>query len=143
LVGRLAPDFKTLAGFRAENAAAIKNVCREFIVLCRSRGLFTEATVVIDGSKFKAVNHRDHNFTSGKMKTRMALIAGASLFCFAESAFAADATSAMVGTRKFDVNKTEWNGSPALKSYTITIADAGGGKLKDMAQWVNADGTTG
>jgi transposase len=74
LVGRLAPDFKTLADFRAENAAAITNVCREFIVLCRRWGLFTEATVAIDGSKFKAVNHRDRNFTSGKMKTRMALI---------------------------------------------------------------------
>jgi transposase len=74
LVGRLAPDFKTLADFRAQNAAAIKNVCREFIVLCRRWGLFTEATVAIDGSKFKAVNHRDRNFTSGKMKTRMAMI---------------------------------------------------------------------
>jgi transposase len=74
LVGRLAPDFKTLADFRAENTAAIKNVCREFIVLCRRWGLFSEATVAIDGSKFKAVNHRDRNFTSGKMKTRMALI---------------------------------------------------------------------
>ncbi len=74
LVGRLAPDFKTLADFRAGNTAAIKNVCREFIVLCRRWQLFTESTVAIDGSKFKAVNHRDRNFTSGKMKTRMALI---------------------------------------------------------------------
>jgi transposase len=74
LVGRLAPDFKTLADFRAENTAAIKNVCREFIVLCRRWNLFTEATVAIDGSKFKAVNHRDRNFTSGKMATRIALI---------------------------------------------------------------------
>jgi transposase len=74
LVGRLAPDFKTLADFRAGNTAAIKNVCREFIVLCRRWQLFTEATVAIDGSKFKAVNHRDRNFTSAKMKTRMALI---------------------------------------------------------------------
>jgi transposase len=74
LVGRLAPDFKTLADFRADNAAAIKNVCREFIVLCRQWGLLTETTVAIDGSKFKAVNHRDRNFTSGKMKMRMALI---------------------------------------------------------------------
>jgi transposase len=74
LVGRLAPDFKTLADFRAQNTAAIKNVCREFIVLCRRWNLFTEATVAIDGSKFKAVNHRDRNFTSGKMATRMALI---------------------------------------------------------------------
>ena len=46
----------------------------EFIVLCRSWGFFSEATVASDGSKFKAVNHRDRNFTSGKMKTRMALI---------------------------------------------------------------------
>lgn len=53
LVGRLAPDFKTLADFRSENVAAIKNVCREFIVLCRRWNLFTEATVAIDGSKFK------------------------------------------------------------------------------------------
>ena len=74
LVGRLAPDFKTLADFRSGNAAAIKNVCREFIVLCRRWNLFTEATVAIDGSKFKAVNHRDRNFTSGKMATRMALV---------------------------------------------------------------------
>lgn len=74
LVGRLAPDFKTLADFRSANAPAIKNVCREFIVLCRRWNLFTEATVAIDGSKFKAANHRDRNFTSGKMATRMALV---------------------------------------------------------------------
>ena len=74
LVGRLAPDFKTLANFRAGNTAAIKNVCRESIVLCRRWQLFTESTVAIDGSKFKAVNHRERNFTSGEMKTRMALI---------------------------------------------------------------------
>jgi transposase len=74
LVGRLAPDFKTLADFRAENTVAIKNVCSKFIVLCRGWKLFTEATVAIDGSKFKAVNHRDRNFTSAKMRTRMALI---------------------------------------------------------------------
>jgi transposase len=74
LVGRLAPDFKTLADFRSENTVAIKNVCREFVVLCRRWNLFTEATVAIDGSKFKAVNHRDRNFTSGKMATRMTLI---------------------------------------------------------------------
>lgn len=74
LVGRLAPDFKTLADFRAQNTAALKNVCREFIVLCRRWQFLTDATVAIDGSKFKAVNHRDRNFTSGKMAMRMALI---------------------------------------------------------------------
>jgi transposase len=74
LVGRLAPDFKTLAEFRAKNGIAIKNVCREFIVLCRGWGLFTESVVAIDGSKFKAVNHRDQNFTRGKMQIRLGLI---------------------------------------------------------------------
>src|SRR5215468_905292 len=74
LTGRLAPDFKTLADFRADNGAAIRGVCREFIVLCRRLGMFSQAIVAIDGSKFKAVNHRDRNFTSGKMKLRMELI---------------------------------------------------------------------
>jgi transposase len=74
LTGRLAPDFKTLADFRADNGVAIRGVCREFIVLCRRLGMFTQAVVAIDGSKFKAVNHRDRNFTSGKMKMRMELI---------------------------------------------------------------------
>jgi transposase len=74
LTGRLAPDFKTLADFRADNGAAIRGVCREFILLCRRIGMFTQAVVAIDGSKFKAVNHRDRNFTSGKMKLRMELI---------------------------------------------------------------------
>jgi transposase len=68
LTGRLAPDSKTLADFRADNGAAIRGVCREFIVLCRRLGLFSQAIVAIDGSKFKAVNHRDRNFTSAKMK---------------------------------------------------------------------------
>src|SRR6516164_4604252 len=74
LTGRLAPDFKTLADFRADNGAAIRGVCREFIVLCRRLGMFSQAVVAIEGSKFKAVNHRDRNFTSGKMKMRMQLI---------------------------------------------------------------------
>jgi len=74
LTGRLAPDFKTLADFRADNGGAIRGVCREFIVLCRRLGMFSQAVVAIDGSKFKAVNHRDRNFTSGKMQMRMQLI---------------------------------------------------------------------
>lgn len=50
LVGRLAPDFKTLADFRAEDAAAIKNVCREFIVLFHRWGLFTKRVMRIMGT---------------------------------------------------------------------------------------------
>jgi len=71
LTGRLTPDFKTIADFRKDNGQAIRNVCREFIVLCRRLNLFTEAIVAIDGSKFKAVNNRDKNFTNNKLKKRM------------------------------------------------------------------------
>ena len=72
LTGRLAPDFKTIADFRRDNGRAIRNVCREFVVLCRRLNLFSEAMVAIDGSKFKAVNNRDKNFTDNKLKKRMA-----------------------------------------------------------------------
>jgi transposase len=71
LTGRLTPDFKTIADFRKDNGKAIRNVCREFILLCRDLKLFSEATVAIDGSKFKAVNNRDKNFTDRKLKARM------------------------------------------------------------------------
>jgi hypothetical protein len=72
LTGRLAPDFKTIADFRKDNGAAIRLVCREFVMLCRKLSLFTDAFVAIDGSKFKAVNNRDKNFTRAKMKRRLA-----------------------------------------------------------------------
>src|ERR1017187_6130510 len=71
LTGRLMPDFKTIANFRKDNGKAIRQVCRQFIVLCRQVNLFTQALVAIDGSKFKAVNNRDKNFTPAKMKRRM------------------------------------------------------------------------
>ena len=72
LTGKLMPDFKTIADFRKDNGTAIRNVCREFIELCRSLDLFTEAIVAIDGSKFKAVNNRDKNFTDRKLAARRA-----------------------------------------------------------------------
>jgi len=71
LTGRLAPDFKTIADFRKDNGPAIRAACRQFIALCRRLELFTHAIVAIDGSKFKAVNTRDKNFTKGKLKKRM------------------------------------------------------------------------
>jgi len=74
LTGRLMPDFRTIADFRKDNGAAIREVCREFVVLCRRLELFSEASVAIDGSKFKAVNTRDRNFTQGKMQRRLAQI---------------------------------------------------------------------
>jgi transposase len=74
LTGRLVPDHKTIADFRKDNGHAIRQVCARFVVLCRTMGLLTEASVAIDGSKFKAVNNRDRNFTRAKMDRRMAQI---------------------------------------------------------------------
>jgi len=74
LTGRLAPDHKTIADFRRDNGPAIRKVCAQFVALCRAIGLLTRASVAIDGSKFKAVNNRDKNFTRAKMERRLAQI---------------------------------------------------------------------
>jgi transposase len=71
LTGRLAPDFKTIANFRKDNGEAIRLVCGAFVMLCRKLDLFKDDFVAIDGSKFKAVNTRDRNFTKAKMKRRL------------------------------------------------------------------------
>ena len=71
LTGRLMPDFKTIARFRKDNGKAIRAVCRQFVMLCQQLDLFSDALIAIDGSKFKAVNNRDRNFTSAKLKRRM------------------------------------------------------------------------
>jgi transposase len=71
LTQRLAPDFKTIANFRKDNGKAIRNVCRQFVMLCQQLDLFSDGVVAIDGSKFKAVNSSDRNFTNAKLKRRM------------------------------------------------------------------------
>jgi transposase len=71
LTNRLAPDFKTIADFRKNNGKAVRRVCTEFVMLCKKFDLFKDAFVAIDGSKFKAVNNRDKNFTRAKMKRRL------------------------------------------------------------------------
>jgi transposase len=71
LTGHLTPDFKTIADFRKDNGEAIRKVCRAFVLLCRRLDLLGGASVAIDGSKFKAVNNRDKNFTEAKMKRRL------------------------------------------------------------------------
>ena len=71
LVNRLTPDFKTIADFRKDNGAGIRRVCREFVLLCRKLKLFSDVMVAIDGSKFKAVNNRDKNFTDRKLAARL------------------------------------------------------------------------
>ena len=70
LLRRLAPDDKTICDFRKDNGPAIKKVCAQFVELCRRMGLLTKASVAIDGSKFKAVNNRDRNFTVAKVARR-------------------------------------------------------------------------
>jgi hypothetical protein len=72
LIGRLVPDHKTVADFRKDNGPAIRQVCTRFVGLCREIGLLSSGSVAIDGSKFKAVNNRDRNFTRAKMARRRA-----------------------------------------------------------------------
>jgi transposase len=74
LAGRLVPDHKTIADFRKDNGPAIRKVCAQFVAVCREIGLLTKASVAIDGSKFKAVNNRDKNFTRAKTERRLAQI---------------------------------------------------------------------
>jgi transposase len=71
LTNRLAPDFKTIADFRRDHGAAIRGTCRQFVMLCRQMDLLSEVMVAIDGSKFKAVNARDKNFTPAKLQHRI------------------------------------------------------------------------
>ena len=68
LLGKLAPDFKTIADFRKDNLQAIKAVSRQFTLLCRKLELFGGELLAIDGSKFRAVNSRDQNFSADKLK---------------------------------------------------------------------------
>ncbi len=71
LTGRFTPDFKPIVNLRKDNSKAIRGVCRQFVLLCQQFGVFGESLVTVDGSKFKAVNNRDSNFTSFKLKRRM------------------------------------------------------------------------
>ena len=74
LTGRLMPDFKTLADFRRDNGPGIQAACAQFVTLCRRLNLLGRAVVAIDGSKFKAVNNRDRNFTAAKIVPRLAQV---------------------------------------------------------------------
>lgn len=71
LLGRLAPDFKTIANFRKDNGKGIQQVCREFVLLCKKLGLLTTTCVAVDGSKFKAVNNSDRAFSKAKIERRL------------------------------------------------------------------------
>ena len=71
LIGRLSPDFKTIPDFRRDNSPAIKKVCAQLVVICKNIGMFNNSALAIDGSKFKAVNSKDNNYTVAKLKARI------------------------------------------------------------------------
>ncbi len=129
LTGRLAPDFKTIADFRKNNGQAIRLVCREFILLCKKLELFADAFVAIDGSKFKAVNNRDRNFTKAKMQRRLQQI-DESIERYLSQIASADRQEAAVATDntqrlkdKITALKTEMTGLKKLEVQMLQAPD--------------------
>ena len=127
LVGRLAPDFKTIADFRKDNGAAIRAVCGQFIELCRRLKLFTRAVVAIDGSKFKAVNNRDKNYTVAKVAGRMEQV-GTSIARYLRALDQADREESDIAEAKSDRLKEKIAGlrrqMQALKAMEQMVQDA-------------------
>src|SRR5881392_1659933 len=127
LVGRLAPDFKTIADFRKDNGAGIQSVCRQFVELCRKLGLFTRAVVSIDGSKFKAVNNRDKNYTVAKVTGRMEQV-NASIARYLRALDQADREESDISEAKSGRLKEKIAGlrrqMQALKAMEQTVQDA-------------------
>jgi transposase len=127
LTGRLAPDFKTIASFRRENGPAIRAVCAQFIVLCRQLGLFTRAVIAIDGSKFKAVNNRDKNFTVAKAAKRIEQV-DASIVRYLAALDRADREESDVAEAKTTRIKDKIAGlrrqMQALKEMQLKVQDA-------------------
>src|SRR5207248_4383996 len=127
LTGRLAPDFKTIADFRQDNGAAIQSVCRQFVELCRRLKLFTGAVVAIDGSKFKAVNNRDKNYTVAKVTGRMEQV-NASIARYLKALDQADREESDIAEAKSGRLKEKIAGlrrqMQALKVMEQTVQDA-------------------
>src|SRR5690349_8077528 len=127
LTGRLAPDFKTIADFRKDNGAALRSVCSQFVVLCRQLGLFTRAVIAIDGSKFKAVNNRDKNYTVAKVTGRMEQVNG-SIARYLRELVQADRGESDIAEAKSGRLKEKIAGlrrqMQALKAMEQTVQDA-------------------
>ena len=125
LSGRLAPDFKTIADFRKNNGEAIRLVCREFVMLCKKLNLLADAFVAIDGSKFKAVNNRDRNFTRAKMKRRLLEVESSIERYLDELASADQQATATVNTEKLEDKIAAMKEEMArLKKLEATMLDA-------------------
>ena len=127
LTGRLAPDFKTIADFRKDNGAAIRAVCTRFVEICRRLRLFTGAVVALDGSKFKAVNNRDKNYTVAKVIGRMEQV-DASIARYLRALDRADREESDVAEAKSARLREKIDGlrqqMRALKVMEQTVADA-------------------
>src|SRR3954469_2254174 len=127
LTGRLAPDFKTIAAFRKDNGAAIQSVCRRFVEVCRRLKLFTRAVFAIDGSKFKAVNNRDKNYTVAKVTGRMEQV-GASIARYLRALDQADREESDIAEAKSGRLKEKIAGlrrqMQALKTMEQTVQGA-------------------
>src|SRR5437588_6411421 len=127
LAGRLAPDFKTIADFRKDNGAAIRAVCGQFVELCRRLKLFTRAVFAIDGSKFKAVNNRDKNYTVAKVGKRIEQV-DASIARYLAALDRADREEGDVAEAKSGRLKEKIAGlrrqMQALKAMERTVQDA-------------------
>jgi transposase len=91
LLGKLAPDFKTIADFRKDNLKPLRAVARQFTLLCRKLELFGGELLAVDGSKFQAVNARDQNFNADKLQDLIAR-ADARLAEYLQQLDASDAT---------------------------------------------------
>jgi transposase len=111
LLGRLVPDHKTIADFRKDNGPGLRHVCARFVELCRELGLLATPSVAIDGSKFKAVNNRDRNFTKGKVERRRAQLeeSVARYLSQLKTADRHEPTEALAG--KAEHLKRSWRGS--------------------------------
>ena len=72
LMRQLQPDFKTIADFRRENKTSFRKIFREFVVMCRSLDLFGTELIAVDGTRLKAVNSGQRNFTKAKLAKAMA-----------------------------------------------------------------------
>ncbi|HFZ0983045.1 TPA: IS1182 family transposase [Klebsiella aerogenes] len=107
LLERLTPDFKTIADFRKNNGKGIRNACRAFIDLCRQMQMFTDVVIAIDGSKFKAVNSKQNNFTPQKAKDHIARVEQ-SISHYLSELDEADKNAKSDASKKLTAIKLEW-----------------------------------
>lgn len=132
LTGRLNPDFKTIANFRRDYGKAISNVCRKFVVICQRFDLFSEGVIAIDGSKFKAVNNRDRNFTQAKVRRRLEEIES-SITQYLAELDTADRQEPDVATLRTDRLKSKITAlkeqMQAMKEIELKIKDAPDGQI--------------